>query len=228
MTTIVSMATRMRTQDGPQAPPAGGRSRLLGGGTDGNERLTAATGALLIVLLAVLGVTILQLRQLLWLHLFLGMLLIGPVALKMGSTIYRFARYYTGARAYRLKGPPPAALRTLGPLVVLLTVVVFASGVALLFTGPAERGTLLPIHKVSFIGWLAVTALHVLGHLAELPRALRGDYARSAGLGSRLGGRGGRTMALAAATVAGVVIAVLVLPEFAAWMHWNGSFHGDH
>jgi len=33
---------------------------LLGGGVGGNEQLTAATGVVLIVLLAVLGVTILR------------------------------------------------------------------------------------------------------------------------------------------------------------------------
>ncbi|MGZ6624610.1 MAG: hypothetical protein ACXVE8_03320, partial [Solirubrobacteraceae bacterium] len=64
--------------------------RLLGGGTEGNERLTVLTGALLIVLLAVLGITIVRIGQLLWLHLFLGLVLIGPVALKLASTGYRF------------------------------------------------------------------------------------------------------------------------------------------
>ena len=58
-------------------------------------------GALLFVLLAVLGVTILRIGQLMWLHLFLGLLLIGPLALKLASTGYRFARYYTGQPSYR-------------------------------------------------------------------------------------------------------------------------------
>src|SRR5580700_5059032 len=78
--------------------------RLTGGGTTGNERLTAATGVLLLVLLAVIGVTILRLGQLLWVHLFVGMLLLPPVLLKLGSTGYRFARYYTANPAYREKG----------------------------------------------------------------------------------------------------------------------------
>ena len=59
------------------------------------------TGAVLIVLLAVIGLTIIALRPLLSVHLFVGMLLIGPVALKLCSTGYRFVRYYTantGAR----------------------------------------------------------------------------------------------------------------------------------
>ena len=47
-----------------------------------------------------------RIGQLLWLHLFVGLLLIGPVVLKLASTGYRFARYYTNDAVYRRKGPP--------------------------------------------------------------------------------------------------------------------------
>jgi len=147
--------------------------RITGGGTSGNERLTAATGATLLVLLAVIGVTIIQLGSLLWLHLFVGMLLIGPVALKLASTGYRFVRYYTGEPSYRRKGPPALAPRAIAPIVVISTVVVLASGVALLFAGPASRDSLLPIHKVSFIVWAAFTGVHVLAYLPRLGPELR-------------------------------------------------------
>ena len=80
------------------------------GGADGNERLTAATGAVLLVLFAAEGFTILSIHQLITVHFFLGMLLIGPVLLKAATVCYRFVRYYTGAPEYRRKGPPgPAA-----------------------------------------------------------------------------------------------------------------------
>ena len=111
----------------------------FGGGPDGNEQLTAATGVVLIVLLAALGITILRIGQLTWLHFFLGFLVIGPVALKMASTGYRFSRYYTHSRAYRTRGAPEPWLRLLAPVVVLSTVAVFVSGVVLLFDGPAHR-----------------------------------------------------------------------------------------
>ena len=52
---------------------------------------------MLLILLAVEGLTILRVGRLLTLHFFLGMLLLGPVALKAGSVIYRFARYYSGS-----------------------------------------------------------------------------------------------------------------------------------
>ena len=125
------------------ARPGSPIARLTAGGTEGNERLTAATGVVLLVLLAALGVTILRIHPLLSEHMFLGVLLIGPVALKMGSTGYRFIRYYTAEPRYRRKGPPPLLLRLLAPLVVLSTVVVFASGVALLLIGPSSRQPLL-------------------------------------------------------------------------------------
>lgn len=62
---------------------------------------------MLLVLLAAEGVTILSVQRLLTAHFFVGMLLIGPVALKVCSTSYRFVRYYTGAATYRRKGPQP-------------------------------------------------------------------------------------------------------------------------
>src|SRR5450755_5143319 len=105
---------------------------LTAGGMTGNERLTVAAGVVLLAPLAVIGVTLISLRGLLWVHLFVGMLLIGPVALKLGSTGYRFIRYYSGNLSYRRAGPPPVLLRMIAPMVVLSTIVVLASGGALL------------------------------------------------------------------------------------------------
>jgi hypothetical protein len=205
-----------------------GEERLTGGGTEGNERLTTAAGAVLLVLLALLGLTIVRIHGLLSEHLFLGMLLIPPVLLKLSSTGYRFARYYTANPRYRRKGPPPLGLRVLAPLVVLSTLVVFVSGVLLLFVGPSSRSTLLPIHKDSFFVWLALMALHVLGHLPAMPDVLRADHGRSEELSSDVTGRAGRVLALSGALVAGVVLAVLVIPEFGPWLHDSGLFHHHH
>lgn len=201
--------------------------RLTGGGTEGNERLTYATGAMLLVLLAAIGVTILRIGQLLPEHLFLGMLLVPPVLLKMSSTGYRFVRYYTGNRRYREEGAPMAALRVLAPLVVISTLVVFISGIVLLFAGPSSRETVLPIHKDSFFVWLALVGLHVLGHLPGMSSVLRADYGASAGLSSDVTGRAGRTLALAGALVAGVVLAIVLIPEFGPWLA-PGAIHHHH
>jgi len=215
------MATRTQTTD--DARKGSGRS-LFGGGTEGNELLTNATGAILILLLAVLGVTIVRLHQLIWVHLFVGVLLIPPVILKMSSTGYRFMRYYTGESTYTAKGPPPTALRLLAPLLVLLTVIVFTTGVVLLLAGPGSRQPWFMIHKVSFFGWLAVTAIHVLAHIQELPAALRADYDRPE-LREDVPGRSGRRMALAGAIVLGVVVAVIAIPQFGVWVNGMSFLH---
>ena len=199
--------------------------RFLGGGTDGNERLTAIAGVLLLALFAVLGVTIVRIGQLLWLHLFLGLLLIGPVVLKLASTGYRFARYYLATAAYRLKGPPHPLLRGLAPVLVVTTLAVFATGVLLLADGPSSRDQLLLWHKVSFIVWLVAMAPHVLGHLVELPPALR--LTRRAGP-IATGGGAGRAIALTSAVVAGAVLAIVLLPDFGAWTAAAGHFHHHH
>ncbi|HUC21922.1 MAG TPA: hypothetical protein VMA73_04390, partial [Streptosporangiaceae bacterium] len=80
-------------------------------GVAGNERLTAMTGAVLLLGFAVEGLTVLQVHRLLFIHVLVGGLLIGPVLLKMAATIYRFARYYTGSAPYVRKGPPHPVLR---------------------------------------------------------------------------------------------------------------------
>jgi hypothetical protein len=191
------------------------------GGTEGNERLTTLTGLLLIVLLAVLGVTIIRIGQLLWLHLFLGLVLIGPLTLKLASTGYRFLRYYVHDAAYRRKGPPAPALRVLAPLVVLFTVLVFGTGVALLLLGESSRDPLVLVHKVTFFVWLAVTAIHVLGHMPEILRLLGSARTTRRELipDQTVTGGGGRGAALGAGLVVGLVLAAALLGQFSAWTH---------
>jgi hypothetical protein len=217
---------------------------LTGGGTDGNERLTTWTGALLIVLLAALGLTILRIGQLLWWHMLLGFVLLGPLALKLASTGYRFVRYYTSDLEYRRKGPPEPALRLLAPLLVALTLAVFGTGVVLLAVGPTGRDPWLLLHKATFILWLGVTALHVLGHLPELFRTLGGArrtrrelVSVSAGLSSRsssppdaIDGATGRGLVLACSIVLGVVLAIALSSDFGTWTHAFSAFGGlgDH
>ncbi|MFI5281768.1 MAG: hypothetical protein ACHQ0J_01400 [Candidatus Dormibacterales bacterium] len=130
-----------------------------------NQRLTALTGGLLFVLLAVMGITVLSVRRLLPLHLLLGFLLIPPLALKMASTGYRFGRYYTGDPKYRRAGPPQMLMRLMAPIVVVSTLTVFATGVELWLYGLRFGSIWIEAHKLSFLIWLPAMAVHVLGHL---------------------------------------------------------------
>ena len=140
--------------------------------------MTASVAVVLFVLLAAEGVTILRIGPLLTPHVFIGMLLIPPVVLKIGSTTWRFARYYLGSPVYRRKGPPPIVLRLLGPVLVTLTLIVFASGIALLFTPTAWHSRMLFVHKASFILWIAAMAIHVVGHLLDTARLAPRDWMR--------------------------------------------------
>jgi hypothetical protein len=200
---------------------------LTGGGTDGNEQLTTVTGMILIVLLAVIGFTIPQLRQFVSVHLFVGMLLIGPVLLKMASTGYRFLRYYTGNVEYRRKGPPDTALRLIGPIVVLSTIAVFATGVVLLILGPSHRNPWVELHKLTFIVWVVFMSLHVLMHLPAVARALGIGREGHEQLAGAAPGAAGRWIAIAGALVAGLVLAIVLIPDFSAWTA-HGAFVQHH
>ena len=183
------------------------------GGPDGNERLTAASGVVLFLLLAAEGVTILSIRQLLSPHIFIGMLLIPPVALKLGSVGWRFMRYYRGAPGYRRKGPPLLPLRLLAPVSVVSTVALFGTGIALIVRGPGG-GIVLGLHKASFVVWLVATGIHVLAYLPRVPRLAAGDWRPS----MRLAGGGGRRLIVAGAIVAGAILAVATAGSADAWV----------
>ena len=192
------------------------RHRAAGAdGVAGNERLTAMTGAVLLVLFAAEGVTILRVHRLLTLHFFLGMLLIGPVALKVASTTYRFVRYYTGSGPYVRKGPPAPLMRLLGPLVIATSLAVLGTGVALAFVGPG-RGPWLFLHKATFVLWFGVMTIHVLAYVPRLPGLLLGGQAAGRAA-TVLSGRGTRWLLLAASLAFGLVIAVATLHLSARW-----------
>jgi hypothetical protein len=184
------------------------------GSAEGNERLTAMTGAVLLLLFAVEGVTILSLRQLLTLHFFVGMLLLGPVALKVASTTYRFARYYAGAAPYVRRGPPAPLLRLLGPLVIATSLAVLGTGVALAVAGP-HQGQWLFLHKASFVLWFGVLTIHVLVYAPRLPRLLAGR--RTGRASGSPAGSGRRWLLLAVALAGGLIVALVTLHLSARW-----------
>jgi hypothetical protein len=173
-------------------------------GVQSNSRLTAAVGALLLVLLAAEGLTLLRVRSLLTPHVFIGMLLIPPVLLKTASTGWRFVRYYRGSPEYRHKGPPPLLLRVLGPAVIVLTATVLASGVALVFGPHAWRHRMLVVHKASFVLWFGAMTIHVLGHVVETARVAPLDWLRRTR--SDVSGATARQWAVAASLAAGAIL----------------------
>jgi hypothetical protein len=187
-------------------------------GVEGNSRLTAATGLLLIVLLAIEGATLLSIRGLITWHIFVGIALIGPLLLKTGSTLYRFYRYYTASQPYVVKGPPHVILRVLGPLVIVSSLTVVGTGLGLLAEHPGDGGLLLLAHKASFIVWVGATAIHVLGHLVEAGRESWHELRPRAGdLASRR--RSVRLGAVLVSLALGLGVAAVVTPTATSWTH---------
>jgi hypothetical protein len=198
------------------------RERRGRDGVEGNSRLTGSTAAVLLVLFAAEGATLLSIHQLVTPHVFIGMVLVPPVVVKIGSTGWRIVRYYTGASAYRRKGPPPPALRLLGPVVVLLTVVVVASGIALLLAPLSTRNTLFFVHKASFVLWFGAMAIHVIAHALDTARLAPRDivpYTRR-----QIGGASARLWLGAVSLVTGVILGVVMLPHIGPWLN-AGTLH---
>src|SRR5215471_12487956 len=144
----------------------------------GNERMTALAGAVLLVLILVELVSAAILHTLLSVHVFVGVLLAGPLVVKLGSTGNRFLRYYTGSPAFVRRGQPHLALRMLAPLLIATTIVVIGSGIGLVVTGPRNAGPLLPLHGFSILVWLPLIAIHVFAHIQRTPRLITDDWSK--------------------------------------------------
>ena len=190
------------------------RGRWRPGGTEGNEILTSAAAIVLIGLLVAEGITIVHMQGLLSTHMFIGLVLIPPVLLKLGSTGYRMVSYYLGSRAYRLQGPPLLPLRLMAPVLVASMLAVLASGVLLLAAGH-RSGAVLTVHKVSSIVFAVVLAVHLLAYLPRVVRSARADW--RAARRQAVPGASARAMLVAAAVGGGAALAVALLPTIQAY-----------
>lgn len=204
---------------------AGGQRRRVNpvlprhGGPAGNAKLTAWTGLVLLVLFVIELCTLLDLRGMLDWHIIVGVLLVPPALLKTGSTGWRIIGYYTHQAPYRTAGPPPMLLRILGPTVVLSTLAVLGSGLALVAIGPTATFTPfaylvrpispLTIHQITFMLWGAATGLHVLARAVPAVRIIADG---------RTPGRITRTAVVLLTLAVAVGTAVLVRDLSAVWL----------
>ena len=220
---VFSTAAGMAHRDDPVGPRTGGPA--------GNARMTAWLGMLLLAAFLVELATLAALNQLVAVHIFVGALLVPLALLKTVTTTWRMVRYYTRNAAYQQAGPPPLLLRLLGPLVVLTALAVLGTGLALVAVG--TDGSFRPIvtvagfvvdpftlHKVAFVLWLGVTALHTLGRLVPAVQLI----VNRAGRGRSVPGTPARIGVLVTTLAASVVVGAVVL---SAGGDWSGFQHGD-
>jgi hypothetical protein len=160
--------------------------------------------------------TTLALRTYLHVHIFLGLLLLPPVALKLASTGWRFVRYCTHNEPYRREGPPRPLLRMLAPFLVVSTLALFGTGVALIFVGHGG-GQLRTLHTLSFIAWGVLMIVHVLAYLTRVLRVGLSDWRANAD--QSVAGVGPRRVLLSGALLAGLIVALATYPAQQSWLN---------
>ncbi len=195
----------------------GWKRRLLAGGVPGNRALTSTFGVVLLVLLTVQVLSAVWFALLSYnlptpggpifqvvrpVHFFVGFLLFPLIGVKLASTGYRFARYYTRNRAYHDAGAPRPVLRLIAPLLVLSTVVLFASGVEMWSFRNDFGITWITVHDLSAFAFVALLVVHVAYHTREAQREARHD------LWAGENGAITRRALLAGGAVAGLTLAV--------------------
>jgi len=193
---------------------------------DGNERLTAALGLVLVVLTLVeLATLVLGLQHTLRWHVVIGLVLLPPIAVKLASTGWRFARYYLRNEAYREKGAPQIVMRVLAPALVLFTGLLFGSGIALGLVHGQALDVARRIHGPAAFLWTVTLGLHVLVYLPRALRAVGGDLrarTRLSVANARL-----RTLVVVATIVGGLIVGAATWPVQHDWLHLPGR-HDEH
>jgi hypothetical protein len=205
-------------------PVAVGR-KSLSEGVVGNARLTSLAGLVLLLLFFLEGLTLMGVRQMISIHIFLGLLIIPPLGLKLASTGYRFVRYYTGNAAYRHFGPPALPLRLLAPVLVASVAGLMGSGVMLLVLGPGAGHAWRQIHTLTFVIWFCVMTVHVLAYSFKAVDIAWPDLVR--GGSWRISGTVTRQSLVVGSVLLGLALAIGALPLDSAWLHLVGHFH-DH
>lgn len=193
------------------------------GGPAGNALLTAWTALVLLAGSAAELLTLFDIHGLISWHVAIGALLVPPAALKTTSTGWRIVRYYLGHPSYRAAGPPPMLMRLLGPLVILSTLGLLGSGVALILMGSARsrhavldlagfRADWVTVHQGFFAVWAVATGLHLLGRIVP---ALRITLSPARGV---VPGAWSRWLVLALTTASAVVLAATLVHADGSWV----------
>jgi hypothetical protein len=191
---------------------------------DGNERLTAVVGVLLLApVLVEVATVLLGVHTFMSWHVFVGLALIPVVVLKLLSTGWRFVRYYTRSRDYVAHGPPRTAMRLLAPLFVVVTVVLLGSGVAMGFVHGQALQTARRLHGPASVIWLLLLGVHVLVYLGRALRKTADDVMPAER--ASVPGKTARLYALATAVVCGLLLGAVLVPAQHRWVDLPRDHH---
>lgn len=185
---------------------------------DRNERMTAIAGALLFVFILAELIITASLDGLTTEHIFVGILLSGPLVVKMFSTGYRFFRYYTKSAEFVRSGPPNIILRVLAPFLVLTTILVFISGYGLAF-GHDDK-LFGKIHATFVTLWIPLVAVHAYAYIRKVPALIARDW--SSDPKRLVPGRNTRLAINFVGLLIGVITAIGLLPFYSkGWGHFK-------
>jgi hypothetical protein len=197
---------------------------LLAANPEGNKRLTAMAGLILVVLSTVeIATLLLGLQSTLHLHVLIGLVLLPPIFLKLASAGWRFVRYYTRNEAYRARGAPQILMRMLAPLLVASTVTLFGSGVAMGFVHGQALHAARRLHGPAAVVWMVLLGIHVLVYAPRALHATADDLrAREP---RRVAGVRLRTYAVCAVVACGLVVGLATWPVQQYWLHIGHRQH---
>jgi hypothetical protein len=185
--------------------------------TDGNARLTGISASFVLTLVVFEVVTVaLGVKSVITAHVAIGLVLAGPMLLKLGSVTYRMVSYYGGVREYRQRGKPAAWLRVLGGALAVLMLLLLASGLALIAGPSALHRIARSVHVASAYGAVALLVVHLVVHLTHAVQLASAD-ARPRTPPVR--GARSRWLTLSASLAIGGVLAVLLGGRGSNYIH---------
>lgn len=185
-----------------------------------NNRITAIAGTILFILIIAELVITANMDQLRSEHIFVGVLITGPLVVKLCSTGYRFFRYYTKSPDYVKAGPPNLLLRILAPFLVITTILVFMSGLGLVLGGHAHAGLFHRIHVLSVTFWLPLLSIHIYAYIRKATGLMAHDWTKQSKF--HVPGRVGRLILNISALILSGIAAFTITPlRFGRHGHWG-------
>lgn len=124
-------------------------------------------------------------------HFYTGIASIPILAAKYGSTLVRFGGYYSRAPRFKAAGPPRLVPRVLSPLLMADFVVLYGSGLYMLFHRyytvtniPPFEAKPVQVHLWAAIVGAPLVTVHLLYHATSALRSARGRTVPSAAVAS--------------------------------------------